>query len=648
MKKFTILIPTICLSIASFGQTKQEISKIIATYDHATIAETQSKIDQLNSERQLRISQYLQSHPDTQIKYSEDHGSFMKELYDIVNNKPVYISTDNTGSAASTRTNFIQPGGALGLDLEGNGMHVATWDGGPTLATHQEFQSWGLPPITSRVSNPDLSASNDQSNHSTHVSGTIIAKGTNTSAQGMARKATLTSYDWDYDNEEVLNEATNNGLLLSNHSYGVSVQQTWGTLPASNMGTYNADAALWDAVCYAAPYYLMVVSAGNDGNVSYTGGTAPNYDKLTGNKNCKNNLVIANGANPLLNPNGSGTFLNMFINSSSSQGPSDDGRIKPDITGDGTNVFSSISTSNTSYATYSGTSMAAPNVTGTLLLLQEYYNQLHGNFMRASTLKGLVCHTATDDNSNNGPDAIFGWGYLNAKYAAETITAANDGTALIIEGILLPGQTYTGTLTLNTSAKLSATLCWTDPSGSAIGGTNSTTPALVNDLDLKLTKGGTTYYPYKLNPASPSSYATKTSENNVDTVERVDINNAATGDYDFEVSHDGSLTNGQQHFSLVITGFTSYQLATEIASFQNAISVYPNPASDLLYIKSDTDATINNIALYDISGRQVLNAQFDDIPQNVHTIDVKNLNKGLYILTVSGANGSYSKKITIE
>ena len=177
---------------------------------------------------------------------------------------------------------------------------------------------------------------------------------------------------------------------------------------------------------------------------------------------------------------------------------------------------------------------------------------------------------------------------------------------------------------------------------------NSTTPALVNDLDLKLTKGGTTYYPYKLNPASPSSYATKTSENNVDTVERVDINNAATGDYDFEVSHDGSLTNGQQHFSLVITGFTSYQLATEIASFQNAISVYPNPASDLLYIKSDTDATINNIALFDISGRQVLNAQFDDIPQNVHTIDVKNLNKGLYILTVSGANGSYSKKITIE
>ena len=88
--------------------------------------------------------------------------------------------------------------------------------------------------------------------------------------------------------------------------------------------------------------------------------------------------------------------------------------------GDGVNLYSSSSASDASYSSKTGTSMAAPNVAGTLLLLQQYYNELNGNFMKASTLKGLACHTA-DDASPTGPDAVYGWGLLNAKAAAETI-----------------------------------------------------------------------------------------------------------------------------------------------------------------------------------------------------------------------------------
>ncbi len=194
---------------------------------------------------------------------------------------------------------------------------------------------------------------------------------------------------------------------------------------------------------------------------------AANYDKLVGNKNSKNNLVVANADNPLINPNGSGELLSMSINSGSSQGPSDDGRIKPDITADGTSVYSSISTSDTAYSTYNGTSMSAPNTTGTLLLLQQYYNQLNTKYMRAATLKGLACHTADESPSVPGPGPIFGWGLLNAKRAAETILGDTNNTALIVETSLSPGQTYTRTFNVSGTSQLSATLCWTDPPGTA-------------------------------------------------------------------------------------------------------------------------------------------------------------------------------------
>jgi hypothetical protein len=40
--------------------------------------------------------------------------------------------------------------------------------------------------------------------------------------------------------------------------------------------------------------------------------------------------------------------------------------------------------------------------------------------MRASTLKGLACHTAFDAG-NVGPDYIYGWGLLDMKKAARLL-----------------------------------------------------------------------------------------------------------------------------------------------------------------------------------------------------------------------------------
>jgi serine protease AprX len=643
MKKLKLVILVFFLSLyLGISQTNLEKKAITKTYSSTKIESLKKELIENNALRNKQIQEFLTKNPDIQYELKSSNGKISKIKY-IIDNKPIYVVTDNVNSAISTRTNYLQPGGGLGLNLQGLNMHVATWDGGPTLATHQEFKDDSPIPV-SRITNPDLSASNDQSDHSTHVSGTIVAKGVSPSAKGMAPKATLTSFDWDNDDVEALNEATTNGLLLSNHSYGVPTQTT------SNlnylMGSYNDEAYIWDNVAYNAPYYLQVVSAGNDGTTTYTGGLLANYDKLVGNKNSKNNLVVANSYNPLLNA--SGEVLSLDINPSSSQGPTDDGRIKPDICADGTNVFSCISTSNTAYDTYSGTSMAAPNVTGTLLLLQEYYNQLNGNFMKASTLKGLVCHTADDNPPSNGPDPIYGWGILNAKAAAETILNASTQNALILEGTLNQGGSYTYNFTASSTKPLSATLCWTDVPGTITSQLNNPSPRLVNDLDLRLTNASNTFYPWKLDLSNVAAYAT-TGDNIVDTVENIDIKNPVAGSYTITVTHKGSLTNGSQNYSLILTG-GNLTLNTKNENIKYDFISWTNPLLKTLNFKyNSANDNVSKISLVDIQGRLIYSTSKNPTGNFISgEIDTNNFKTGIYILKIEQGNLKLFKKFVIR
>ena len=104
----------------------------------------------------------------------------------------------------------------------------------------------------------------------------------------------------------------------------------------------------------------------------------------------------------------------------SSWGPTDDGRIKPDLAANGEDVFSSLSGSTDAYGSFSGTSMSGPNACGSASLLIELHGRLRpGQAMRASTLKGLLIQTA-DDIGVPGPDYQNGWGLLNVKKAADS------------------------------------------------------------------------------------------------------------------------------------------------------------------------------------------------------------------------------------
>jgi serine protease AprX len=626
-----------------FSQTKNEQEKVVKSYNTTKISVLKNKLKNQKNQRNKAINEFIIKNPNVKKTIRYEDGT-VKEIKYIIDNQPIYVETHNTNSARATRTDFLHPGGGLDLNLEGENMIIGVWDGDNVRDTHVEFLNDDLLP-SSRITTPDFGSSDVYGDHASHVAGTIVAKGTNTNAKGMAPKAEIKSYDWDSDSLEALQEATNNALLLSNHSYGVPVQQNdnFNYL----MGSYSAESREWDEITHAAEYYLPVISAGNDGQLEYNGGLANGYDKLVGNKTSKNTMVVANASNPFIQNDGNLLFMN--INTSSSQGPTDDGRIKPDISGDGTSLFSCGSSTDNSYYTASGTSMSAPNVSGTLLLLQEYYSLLNGQFMRAATLKALACHTADDDNTV-GPDPIFGWGLLNAKVAAETILDDKNSLAQIYEGTLNQGETYTYEFSTGNSGELKATLCWTDPPGAVNTSLNSPQSTLINDLDLRVIGNGTTYYPWKLNPSSPQSWATNNSDNNVDTVEGVLINNAPNGDHTISISHKGSLQSGNQNFSLIITG-ANLSLSTSSASLgNNDLVIWSNGVEKELNLKySTTSQELAKIVLFDVQGRIIFEDTIE--PKNGEIrgkIKTSKFSNGIYVINFRQGKNSLNQKVFLK
>jgi len=104
----------------------------------------------------------------------------------------------------------------------------------------------------------------------------------------------------------------------------------------------------------------------------------------------------------------------------SSNGPTVDKRMKPDISGPGTEVVSAFYTSDTAYASYSGTSMACPHVSGTVALLmtrdkgltyEDAKNLLLENTDKELTFSGRTCEGIGD---RDFPNHQFGWGRVNA------------------------------------------------------------------------------------------------------------------------------------------------------------------------------------------------------------------------------------------
>lgn len=632
--KFTLVLILFSLSFQAFSQTKAQVQQIIKNYDLEEIAKMASETEELQN-KQLAKARELASINNWPLTFVDENGSYHALMRVTDDNKPVYYKTSNVNAAKSSRAKWLHNGGGLGLNIEGQDMTVHVWDGGLARATHNEFTDGGGSPTRIVAGDPG----EPTHEHATHVTGTIIAYGSSASAKGMAPKATAISYDWFGDLTEVTIESSN-GMLISNHSYGPALED----LADWEIGAYTMSSRTWDKIMYNAPYYLMVSAAGNDGNDNTSNGEPldgnSSYDKLDPDSTNKNGLVVANGFDLSINSNGE-VVGSINLDSSSSEGPTDDYRVKPDITGNGTAVYSCTDASDNSYASWYGTSMASPNVAGSILLLQQLYNQVNSSFMLSSTARGLALHNA-DDGGMVGPDSRYGWGYMNTKKAAECILN-NGSTAEVREFVLEEGGTYSIQVTSDNTNPLLASICWTDKHSNNIntGTANLFLPPLESDLDLRLTKGGTTYEPWKLTGVATNAKG----DNIVDNFERVDIN-GASGTYTLTITHKGSLADSQQKYSLILTGITSTNIGVDSNEIMN-YKIWPNPNKGIFNIFVEGEGEVF-VTISNILGKIIHKTNYTNTSSFVKNINLNNIAKGMYLVSVVKNGKKSTNKLIIE
>jgi serine protease AprX len=146
---------------------------------------------------------------------------------------------------------------------------------------------------------------------------------------------------------------------------------------------------------------LTLSAAGNEGNTSWKYITAP-----------------ADGANVLaVGAVTSSNSLAYF----SSIGPTYDGRIKPDITAMGVNVYAAVAGTNNSFAFDNGTSLSTPIACGAAALLLSAYPKL-------TNVQARKIIIATAGNTSS-PDNKIGYGLISASKAVSypNVEATNNG-----------------------------------------------------------------------------------------------------------------------------------------------------------------------------------------------------------------------------
>jgi hypothetical protein len=423
--------------------------------------------------------------------------------------------------------------------------------------------------------------------------------------------------------------------LVSNHSYGLNSDGA----PIWNAGAYTSSARSVDALVFTSEFYLPFFAAGNERNNNPQWNPDDSgYDLING-KNSAKNVVTVGAVNSVSNYTGP---TSVVMSSFSSWGPTDDGRIKPDVVAKGVNVRSTIATSNTASGVQQGTSMACPAAAGVGLLLQQHYMNLNQDQpMLAATLKGLILHTADEAGFADGPDYQFGWGLINAEKAANVLTTRGQ-TSVVKELILQNNATYTTTVQVGSAKPLVASISWTDraPASNTVnsGTVDLQTLMLVNDLDVKITKGSEVYFPWTLDPANPSYAATNLSENVRDNFEKIEIALPEQGVYTISIKHKRTLVGLSQKFSLIVTGDSVVELNN--ASFsENDIKVYPNPATNSLNVIS-TNVEIESYEIYDVQGRMINSNLFSSSNQ----VDISQLQSGMYLIKLISQYGQTVKR----
>ena len=482
--------------------------------------------------------------------------------------------------------------------VDGSGIIVTVADSGLDSGVndstmHADFSdhildvvSWGMTAseASSCGSQADDGAS-DIDGHGTHVAGSVLGDGTNSSGniKGMAPEAQLyfqaigvwcanaatSPRDYRYSLNglpsnltELFKAGADNGSRVHTNSWGSSVA---GLYTTSSM---QADIAARD-------YQNMTIlfSAGNSG-IDNNGDGEVDLDSLGAPASAKSVLTVGASENdrPTINSVWGTTKYSAPISSDrladnisglaafSSRGPTDDNRLKPDIVAPGTFILSALTRYNTksvgwmaynsSYVYMGGTSMSTPLTAGaTALLLEHLIDNMGHEDPNSSLVKAIFAASATDmvgqyNSATNGagetaPNNHEGWGRVDMRSALNTSWVDNES--------LTTGVNRGWSFNIPANAPdLNVVVAWTDKESTPSAGTN-----LVNDLDLAV--------------KDPSGTWTELS-NNLDTLRGLKFANPAQGTWEVHINGT-NVPVGPQFFSVAINQETTLVNLTEDADF---------------------------------------------------------------------------------
>jgi subtilisin family serine protease len=308
------------------------------------------------------------------------------------------------------------------------------------------------------------------------------------------------------NNSWTTGEGTNHGYQASERTHDIMVRD-----------------ANFDTAGVAEPF-IEVFSAGNSG---------PGTNTLTAPKEGKNLIIVASSVN-----NRAGSIDT--ISSSSSRGPAVDGRRVPTITAPGNQIASArndtaglcstaIAGTSNLYAFCSGTSMAAPHVSGALAVITQWWRTFSegGADPSPAMAKALLVNNAVDMGTADRWNNAEGWGRINiTRTIAPDVSVEYWDQADILDNT---AETFTVTVGVPDPSKpVRVTVAWSDAPG-AVGAN----PALVNNLNLSVVDGANTYLG---NVFSAGWSATGGSADNLNNLENVFILNPTGGAIDITIN----------------------------------------------------------------------------------------------------------------
>jgi len=403
----------------------------------------------------------------------------------------------------------------------------------------------------------------DNHSHGTHVAGTIAGDNfanpiAHDAGDGMAPAAKLVIQDGGFagsdddcadlpgigcpvvDLNPLFQQAFDQGARLHSNSWGDNEN-------AEVQNNYTAATQDVDEFMFAHKDFQIFFAAGNSG---------PGAGSVGSPATAKSVLSI--GATRRAENADSMAFF-------SSCGPTDDGRIKPDITIPGAGIISArsdfdVTTNNCSTFAQSGTSMATPAAAGLGALVRQYYvdgffptgaKTPENGFVPTSALIRATMLSSAREMTNAGtiPSACQGWGriLLDDALAFTTDTrklfAVDETTGFQSGGAGMIFQ-YKIDVTASTEP-LKVSLAWTDfPS------TPAAAVHLVNDLDLTVVGPPGTFLGNVFASGVSQTGGTADRKN---TIEQVLLRNPQPGTYTVTVRAQ-NIPSGPQPFALVVTG----------------------------------------------------------------------------------------------